>query len=79
VPPRVVGIRVLSDRLNLWNWTAPARSQLPMEKFQLPRLSYLLNQKLSSASARGNIRSRVPQTQGSASSPGPAVGIAMAY
>jgi len=50
-----------------------------MENVQLSTLSRLLNQKISSASARGKTRSRVPQTQGSASSPGLAVGIAMAF
>ncbi len=57
---------------------APARSPLLMEKFQPPTLNYLLKQKISAASARGKIHSRVPQTQGSASSPRLAVGIAMA-
>jgi hypothetical protein len=50
-----------------------------MEKFQLSTLSCLSNQKTSLASARGKTRSRVPQTQGSASSSGLAVGIAMAF
>jgi len=58
---------------------APARSRLLMEKSQLPTLNCLLKQKISAASARDKIRSRVPQTQGSASSPGLAVGIAMAF
>src|SRR5260370_41915143 len=51
-----------------------------MKKFHLViRLNCLLNRKISSASARGKIRSPVPQTQGSASSPGLALGIAMAF
>ena len=67
-----------SDRFNLWKWMAPARSPLLMEKFHSPTLNCLLKQKISAASARGKIHSRVPQTQRSASSPGLAVGIAMA-
>jgi hypothetical protein len=43
------------------------------------RLNCHLNQKISSGSARGKIRSPGPQTQGSASSPGLALGIAMAF
>ena len=58
---------------------APARSRLLMEKSQLPTLNCLLIRKISAASAPDKIRSRVPQTRGSASSPGLVAGTAMAF
>jgi hypothetical protein len=50
-----------------------------MEKSHLLTPNCLLNQKILSVRARDKIRSRVPQTQRSASSRGLAIGIAMAF